>query len=209
TLEQSVKRLNARETDLLAQVNDEAERPEAATAKQRRTEDLLRDAHQALDMERRTVMELTNSKAALEKQINEQRVRLVDFEAGSIFGSIGPGGSIRGSPSGIFDRLDNDIRERSDLLRTNRRLERTLKEHEAKLTDLTKQRARLDEEGKRDKQRVARLKEQVTQLEANELELQGLLSRAQNEANAYKEKAQRLDREIALIKGRIGAAAAA
>lgn len=178
--------------------NDEAQEiVEDVLAKLRKAELTAQDAVSEVAKERETAQELERSKISLEAQLKELNARILDLEAMALSDSS------RGNTSRLQARLeeqtlalDREIRERTDLLKEKRQLERTIKDLQYQLAERDKTRIRAEEDTSRMEVRMKEMRSRIEQLENAESNLELAKRRAEREANELRERAHRYEKEF-------------
>ncbi|KAG5949621.1 hypothetical protein E4U53_005814 [Claviceps sorghi] len=182
----------------LAQQEDVAA---AAVEKMRRAEALVSDIQKEIAAEREASTELQKQKATLEKSLNEAQLKLIDFETK---GFSTPSQDIKFLHKRIQElesQLEDHETERSKSQRSNRNIDRTVKDLQSQIERKEKQNTQLTEDVTRMRDKVDKLLKTIDDLQASESTTQLSARRAERELREQKEKALRLEKELEGWKG--------
>lgn len=195
----------------------------AAVEKMRRAEALVADVQKEIAAEREAGTELQKQKAALEKNLNEAQLKLIDLETKGFSSAsqdikflhkriqevrkesyvVHP--TCFKTSTNISLQLESQLEdhetERSKSQRSNRNIDRTVKDLQSQIDRKEKQNTQLSEDVNRMRDKVDKLLKTIDELQASESTTQLSARRAERELREEKEKALRLEKELEGWKG--------
>lgn len=139
----------------------------------------------------------------MEKQVKELNFRVVDLEAAI---SVDPSKGSRRLESKIQDlneQLSKANREKDEATFSCKKFERNIRDFTQQLTDKERIRVRQEDDLNKVNDKLKKMKEHVDELESNESTLQMSRRRAEREADEFKDKSYRLEKEVEKLKLRV------
>ncbi|KAJ3371657.1 hypothetical protein GGF31_002636 [Allomyces arbusculus] len=187
-------RLTAEESD---------ERAQLAQDKLSKSELALQQAQAEVARHRDLASDADRARLALEKQVKEMTLRVMELEAAAL-GDVGAKATARSQArvDELAAALDKEMRDREEANRNLRRVERSLKDAQAQLTERDRIKQRADEETEKLEAKCKKLKQQLDEMEANEANLQLAKRRLERELQDSIERGNRLESESKRLKAR-------
>lgn len=173
----------------------------AAVEKMRRAEALVSDVQKEIAAEREASTELQKQKAALEKTLNEAQLKLIDLETKEFSTASQDIKFLHKRIQELESQLEDHETERSKSQRSNRNIDRTVKDLQSQIERKEKQNIQLSEDVNRMRDKVDKLLKTIDELQASESTTQLSVRRAERELREEKEKALRLEKELEGWKG--------
>ncbi|KAG8420531.1 class II myosin [Metarhizium acridum] len=173
----------------------------AAVEKMRRAEALVSDVQKEIATEREASTELQKQKAALEKSLNEAQLKLIDLETKGFSSASQDIKFLHKRIQELESQLEDHETERSKSQRSNRNIDRTVKDLQSQIERKEKQNTQLSEDVNRMRDKVDKLLKTIDELQASESATQLSARRAERELREEKEKALRLEKELEGWKG--------
>ncbi|RYC55098.1 hypothetical protein CHU98_g11111 [Xylaria longipes] len=183
--------------DLKSNLAQQEDIAAAAVEKMRRAESLTTEIQKEITAERETNSELSKQKAALEKTLSETQVRLVDLETKGYSSGSQDIKFLHKRIQELETQLETQENERSKSQRSTRNVDRVVKDLRSQIDRKDKQTTQLNDDVSRLRDRVEKLLKTIDELQASESTNQLTARRAERELRAEKEKALRLERELA------------
>lgn len=168
----------------------------AAVEKMRRADSLANEMQKELVVEREIGAELSKQKAALEKSLNEVQLRLVDLETKGYSSASNDIKFLHKRIHELESQLEAQETERSKSQRSNRNVDRIVKDLQSQIDRKDKQAAQLSDDASRLRDKVEKLLKTIEELQASESTNQLSARRAEREFREEKEKTLRLEREL-------------
>ncbi|KAI8820371.1 myosin tail [Fimicolochytrium jonesii] len=175
----------------------------------RRAESLAQEATADLAKERDNALALEKEKLGLERTIKELNSRVLDLEATALSRDAGSSRRLEARVEELSTQLDNETKEKLEIQKNARKTDRVIRELQFQLGERDKQKQRYEEETDKWEQKLKRMKSQLEELETSESNLQLSKRRAEREANEYRDRALRFEKENEKLKMRIDRAASA
>ncbi|OAA47023.1 myosin type II heavy chain [Metarhizium rileyi] len=173
----------------------------AAVEKMRRAEALVSDVQKEIAAEREAGTELQKQKAVLEKSLNEAQLKLIDLETKGFSSASQDIKFLHKRIQELESQLEDHETERSKSQRSNRNIDRTVKDLQSQIDRKEKQNTQLSEDVNRMRDKVDKLLKTIDELQASESTTQLSARRAERELREEKEKALRLEKELEGWKG--------
>ncbi|KAK2593294.1 class II myosin [Conoideocrella luteorostrata] len=173
----------------------------AAVEKMRRAEALVSDVQKEIAAEREASTELQKKKAALEKNLNEVQLKLIDFETKGFSSASQDIKFLHKRIQELESQLEDHEAARSKSQRSNRNIDRTVKDLQSQIERKEKQNTQLSDDVNRMRDKVDKLLKTIDELQASESTTQLSARRAERDLREEKEKALRLEKEIEGWKG--------
>ncbi|EFZ03771.1 myosin [Metarhizium robertsii] len=173
----------------------------AAVEKMRRAEALVSDVQKEIAAEREASTELQKQKAVLEKSLNEAQLKLIDLETKGFSSASQDIKFLHKRIQELESQLEDHETERSKSQRSNRNIDRTVKDLQSQIDRKEKQNTQLSEDVNRMRDKVDKLLKTIDELQASESTTQLSARRAERELREEKEKALRLEKELEGWKG--------
>ncbi|KAI8592445.1 myosin tail [Geranomyces variabilis] len=196
-------------TDLRDQVDEFEERIRVAEDRARRAEVFAQESSADLSKEKDIALQLEKEKVGLEKTIKELNVRIMDLEATALQRDVGHVKRLEARVEELSSQLDNETKEKLEISKNARKTDRVIRELQFQLGEKDKQKMRFDEETDKMDQKIKRMKAQIDELETSESNLQLAKRRAEREANEYRDRALRFEKECEKLKIRVERSTAA
>jgi myosin protein heavy chain len=190
----------------------------AAVGKMRRAEALASEMQKDIVAEREMTVQLNKEKAALEKSLKDLQVRLVDLETKGYSSASQDVRFLHGrvqevshfnpfySHMLIFKQLESQLeaqeKERSQSQRSERNIDRTVKDLQLQIDRKEKANLQLQEDISRSRDKVEKLLKTIDELQSSDSTNQLSARRAERELREEREKALRLERELDSVKSR-------
>ncbi|KEY68819.1 hypothetical protein S7711_00687 [Stachybotrys chartarum IBT 7711] len=168
----------------------------AAVEKMRRAEALVSEIHKDMVTEREASVDLQKQKASLEKSLNEAQLKLVDLETKGYSSGSQDIKFLHKRIQELESQLEHQESERSRSQRTERNVDRSLKDLQTQIDRKEKQNSQLTEDVSRMRDKVEKLLQTIDELQASESTNQLTARRAERELREEKEKTMRLEREL-------------
>ena len=130
-------------------------------------------------------------------------MRVVDLEAAISVDPSKGSKRLESKLGEINGQLDRTVREKEELSFTARKNERAIRDLTQQLTDKERIRARQDDDLNKINDKLKKMKEHADGMEANESALQMSRRRAEREADEFKDKSYRLEKEVEKLKLRV------
>ncbi|KHO00173.1 myosin type II heavy chain [Metarhizium album ARSEF 1941] len=173
----------------------------AAVEKMRRAEALVSDVQKEIAAEREASTELQKQKAVLEKSLNEAQLKLIDLETKGFSSASQDIKFLHKRIQELESQLEDHETARSKSQRSNRNIDRTVKDLQSQVERKEKQNTQLSEDVNRMRDRVDKLLKTIDELQASESTTQLSARRAERELREEREKALRLEKELEGWKG--------
>ncbi|KAF4124511.1 homoserine O-acetyltransferase/O-succinyltransferase [Geosmithia morbida] len=168
----------------------------AAVEKMRRAESLVAEIQRDMGNERETCAALQKDKAALEKNLNEAQLKLVDLETKGYSSASQDIKFLYKRIQELENQLEDQENERNKTQRTTRNVDRIVKDLQGQIDRKDKQNTQLSDDVSRMRDRVDKLLRTIDELQSSESTNQLTARRAERELREEKEKSLRLEREL-------------
>ncbi|KAJ6164498.1 Myosin tail [Penicillium chermesinum] len=172
----------------------------AAVGKMRRADALATEIQKELTTERETNSQLFKDKAALEKQLKEVQLRLVDLETKSYSSGSQDVRFLHKRIKELETHLEDQENKHSAEQRSVRNIDRTVKDLQSQIDRRDKMNAQLTEEVSKGRDKVERLLRNIEELQKADTDAQMKARRAERELREEREKALHLERELEGLK---------
>lgn len=206
TAEKAVSMLELQLTEATSKLHDEQDAAALLREQVRTTELALRVAQAEVETERRNGERLEQERAALEAQVKDLQLRLLESETTTPNAGASSSGDPRRRPSASYQQILATIEaegaERLSLTKELRRQERLVRELTAQLGERDRQRISLEEALDKGELRVRKLQTTLEALETRTSELEVARRRAERDLSEERERAERLTRECERLKAR-------
>lgn len=191
----------------------------AAVGKMRRAEALSIEAQKDIVAEREMTAQLNTEKAALEKSVKELQLRLVDLETKGYSSASQDVRFLHGrvkevrhcnikleryktNTTQLEAQLEAQESEKSKTQRSERNIDRTVKDLQLQIERKEKSNNQLQEDISRHRDKVEKLLKTIDELQSSESQEKLSARRAERELREEKERALRLEREVDSLKAR-------
>ncbi|CAG8531243.1 4224_t:CDS:10 [Paraglomus brasilianum] len=187
-----LRQLLDEQQDVVATINEKLRKAELRTV----------ELQAELVREKEDNQDLLKVKTALEKQVTELNLRVLDLETKA---STTPRGvkRLESRLEELSAQLEQEMREKNETLKSLRKTERTIRELQWQLSEKDKIKLRYEDDITKYEQKVARMRQNIEELQNSESALQLGQRRATREANESRERSLRLEREVEKMKSRL------
>ncbi|KAI9163219.1 Myosin type-2 heavy chain 1 [Paramyrothecium foliicola] len=186
--------------DLKSSLAQQEDIAAAAVEKMRRAEALVSEIQKDMAAERETSAALQKQKASLEKSLNESQVKLVDYETKGYSSASQDIKFLHKRIQELESQLEQQEAERTKSQRSNRNIDRAVKDLQTQVERKDKQNVQLSDDVSRMRDKVDKLLKTIDELQASESTNQLTARRAERELREEKEKALRLERELEALR---------
>ncbi|KAF9538125.1 hypothetical protein EC957_007221 [Mortierella hygrophila] len=189
--------------DLRERLEEQIQVVTLSTEKLRKAEIAVVEAEGELAKEKAISEENLRAKVALEKQVSELGLRITDLE--TALQTTGPRSAslLQQKLDEKSAFLDDEIRNRQEALRVQRRSERMVRDLQHQLLERDKLKARQEDEAAKSEQRFKTLRQRVEDLVLSENNLTLAKRKAERESIEAKERSVRLEREVEKLRARL------
>ncbi|CAI6340832.1 unnamed protein product [Periconia digitata] len=173
----------------------------AAVGKMRRAELLTQEIQKDLTSARENNVQLHKDKAAVEKNLKDLQLRLVDLETKGITGSSGKDVRfLHGRIQELEKALESSESTRLNESRSVRNVDRTVKDLQNQIERRDKQNASIMEDLNKSRDKLSSLLSTIDELQSSDSNNQLAAKRAERELREEREKSVRLERELDGLK---------
>jgi len=156
-----------------------------------------------LASERSTSQKLENAKMMLERQNKEMKAKLAELEQQMRTHSKATFAALESKVANLEEQLDGEARERQNLARANRRVEKRLKEFMMQAEDEKRHADQYKDQVDKVNARVKALKRQLDEAEEECTRINAQKRKIQREYDESTEQTESLQREIEQLKSRL------
>ncbi|KAG0295387.1 hypothetical protein BGZ96_011858 [Linnemannia gamsii] len=189
--------------DLRERLEEQIQVVALSTEKLRKAELTVVEAEGELAKEKALSEENLRAKLALEKQVSELGLRISDLE--TALQTTGPRAhsTLQQKLDEKSTLLDDEIRNRQEALRVQRRSERMVRDLQHQLLERDKLKARQEDEAAKSEQRFKTLRQRMDDLVLSENNLTLAKRKAERDSIEAKERSVRLEREVEKLRARL------
>ncbi|PTD04701.1 Myosin type-2 heavy chain 1 [Fusarium culmorum] len=186
--------------DLKSNLAQQEDIAAAAVEKMRRAESLVAEVQKDVMVERENSIKLQQQKASLEKVLNEAQLKLVDLETKGYSSASQDVKFLHKRIQELESQLEDQETERSKSQRSVRNVDRIVKDMQGQIDRKDKQNMQLSDDVSRMRDKVEKLLKTIEELQSSESNNQLSARRAERELREEKERAIRMERELAGLK---------
>ncbi|XP_076459497.1 uncharacterized protein LOC143292799 isoform X2 [Babylonia areolata] len=194
------RRLEARISELEDELEDEHTNLELANDKARKSLMQMEQLNSDLSAERSVSQKLENQRLALERQNKDMRDKLQELEGQNRARTKATIAALEGKIVNLEEQLDQEAKERAALARTNRKMDKRLKELQIQAEDERRSADQYKEQLDKMNNRVKALKRQVDEAEEEVARLNAAKRKVQRELDDQMEQNDVLVRETQSLR---------
>lgn len=172
----------------------------AAVEKMRRSEVMVNEMQKEVTMERDSSAKVQAQKLALERSLNEAQLKVVDLETKGFSSASQDIKFLHKRIQQLESQVETHERKQSQSQRSERNVDRAVKDMQGQVERKDKQNAQLSEDVSRMRDKVDKLLKTIDELQASESAVQLSTRRAERELREEKERSLRLEREIDSVR---------
>ncbi|XP_074647185.1 uncharacterized protein LOC141903116 [Tubulanus polymorphus] len=197
------RRLEARIQQLEEELDEEQTNSELLMDKTRKNVLQIEQLSTELASERSTSLKLENTRMMLDRQNKELKVKLQEMETQLRTRSKATIASLESKIANLEEQLDAEAKDRSQLAKTNRRLEKKVKEYMMQAEEERSHADQYKDQIEKMNNRVKALKRQVDEAEEEVTRLIASKRKLQREVDEHVEQNETLTREVGQLKTKL------
>lgn len=177
--------------ELREELEDNHEALKLAEDRARRADNLLQESLSDLSKERTINIQHDKTRISTDKLVKDLNAKIFELESSVLLKDTNTNRRLEARIEELTQALDKESLAKSELLKTVRKNDRTIRELQFSISEKEKAKMKSDEEVGKLESKMKKMKSQLEELESSESTLLLNKKRVEREAMEYKDRAQR------------------